>query len=945
MPIRINLKEIFSSDPQEIVVSKLNFNYNKLLELGVGQPGPIGVTGPQGPAGPIGLIGPQGDRGATWWVDSGNPNTLTFSGLIDGDLYLDQDSTAFQVYKYDESSSTWMPIVSIADIVNSYLNVNSTIPFESSPITVSSPQPQSNQFIVFKDRDNPTDATRGTLNVSKNNILFLNNFDETAISGFGQSQYNSLLAIFAAHEDSSPSTKADIGRYHFELGSLYDNGGTPEFSQLKHNLKGKFYKDYKISPTLSNTNQWINTAKFSLSIPELVAPSEIDENAQFDFVIPKWNNEGVSPVRDEITVSFASAEAIIEKGVNFSNVVSDGIIISNNINRNIAIGLAQNYSSPFSKLNSYNHLLLDGNLGTGGRILLNKGVWINGDVNIRTGLAIGEVYANSTAPANSLIVQNTIGVSLSSPSLDSKIHTRIINADLFGETKTGIINDYINIEFGDITGILNNFDNIDQALDITGIKNIFDGLLAPPVLKPVLGVQNLFQDINLSGSNTYGLIVSNSTQFNNIRKTSSLAESSTLYKDLGSGVILGEAPIIWNNVLRFESLSGQTNKIYSFSETLINFSNSQNEFSDGGFTGYNIDFGTSNNAFTAVSPSTNSNITGINIDHKASLNLLQGDYKGFNLKIDKSAVGLTSGLLIIGANRNVAGLDFNLAPNFAFAVTGSKLIGTKVHLIDYTPRADSTSAGTQVKGSDIKIQPISTSTNMYDIYGVDIDINAITSGGPNAIIYGTKIKLSGTLPLNSYGLKIERTGGTVSGGKVWGLHVTGVTDNLIEGKLAINGSIEGKLTINGSENNTNIVAINTDSVSNFTPIPVTSNNDMFASGSVTLTNASSTVWCTYQWIRVGNMVFLNGKINNNLDVPFNTARFPAPLQGAGTIDPQGTVVATSVPVSGAELTGRAVSAGPGTYFIDLIRTGKTNADLGNDWNGANISFSLSYRIN
>ena len=36
MPIRINLKEIFPSDSQDITVDKLNFNYNKLLALGVG---------------------------------------------------------------------------------------------------------------------------------------------------------------------------------------------------------------------------------------------------------------------------------------------------------------------------------------------------------------------------------------------------------------------------------------------------------------------------------------------------------------------------------------------------------------------------------------------------------------------------------------------------------------------------------------------------------------------------------------------------------------------------------------------------------------------------------------------------------------------------------------------------------------------------------------------
>ena len=89
MPIRINLKEIFPSDSQDITVDKLNFNFNKLLALGIGDQGDQGTSGPQGAAGPIGLSGTQGLRGSSWFVDAGDPNTLTFVDLLDQDLYLD----------------------------------------------------------------------------------------------------------------------------------------------------------------------------------------------------------------------------------------------------------------------------------------------------------------------------------------------------------------------------------------------------------------------------------------------------------------------------------------------------------------------------------------------------------------------------------------------------------------------------------------------------------------------------------------------------------------------------------------------------------------------------------------------------------------------------------------------------------------------------------------
>jgi len=404
MPIRINLKEIFSSDPQEILVDKLNFNYNKLLELGVGSPGPIGLTGPQGPAGPVGLLGPQGDRGATWWVDSGDPNTLTFTGLIDGDLYLDQTSNVFQVWKYDDGTSIWTQVVSIAAIVNAYLTSLSSVPFETVTTTQNPGSTAVNKFILFDKRDNSlVDTTRGAANTSLNNILFLNNFDEADLlyPTLGQSQYNSLLSIVPAHEDTQLSGKAQTGRYHLELGSLYmDNDvipiGTIKYSDLKHNLKVKFYKQYIdpiLPPYLPATNSWINTARFSLSYTESQSILDIDQNGAFEFLFPKWNNEGMSPIREEGSVVLASADAIVERSPAHTHIVADGIHVSTtNSSINATLGLALDYSSLNAKLSGKNHLMLDSNSGVDGVILLNKGAFINGDANVVDGLAIGSGF-------------------------------------------------------------------------------------------------------------------------------------------------------------------------------------------------------------------------------------------------------------------------------------------------------------------------------------------------------------------------------------------------------------------------------------------------------------------------------------------------------------------------------------------------------------------------
>lgn len=368
MPIRVNLKEIFPSDPQEINVEKLNFNFNKLLELGVGSPGPIGLTGPQGPAGPIGLVGPQGDRGATWWVDAGDPNTITFSEpLMDGDMYLDQTSNVFQIYQYDALTSTWNTVVSIAAIVNSYLSSVAPSPFTTGPTGVPT---SSIKFVVFNNGDQVdpyldyvNDGTRGAFNASNNKALFLSNFDENILDANipnlswpanQNSLYNSLFKIVTAHDDAQASVKADLGRYHLEFGSLYNDGTNILLSELKHNLKGKFFKRYLTSPELAATNEWINTARFSLSLPEPFIAPDVDQNGEFEFVVPKYNAES-SLVREEVFVRIGSAEAFEER-TNKAAILADGISITNDqVGRSMVVGLREDLGAvlnlPYSTSN------------------------------------------------------------------------------------------------------------------------------------------------------------------------------------------------------------------------------------------------------------------------------------------------------------------------------------------------------------------------------------------------------------------------------------------------------------------------------------------------------------------------------------------------------------------------------------------------------------------
>jgi hypothetical protein len=176
MPIRINLKELFPSDSQDSTVDKINFNFNKLLELGIGEQGLRGFSGIQGSAGPSGIVGPAGERGNAWFLDANpDPNTLSFTDLIEGDFYL--DSLNFAVWQYNGTS--WDFVFDLTNIINTYL-ASSPSPFVRG---FGLGSPNDDRFILFNRRGDPLDTAAGGFapNSANNDILFLNNFNENLV--------------------------------------------------------------------------------------------------------------------------------------------------------------------------------------------------------------------------------------------------------------------------------------------------------------------------------------------------------------------------------------------------------------------------------------------------------------------------------------------------------------------------------------------------------------------------------------------------------------------------------------------------------------------------------------------------------------------------------------------------------------------------------------------
>jgi hypothetical protein len=352
MPIRINLKELFASDSQDITIDKVNFNFNKLLELGIGEQGLRGFSGIQGAAGPNGLVGPAGVRGASWFVDStGDPNTLTFQDLLEGDFYL--DSVNFGVWQWNGSS--WDFIFNLSTIINNYLAASPS-PFTRGLGFTGNHASQDDRFIMFNSRSEAGDALLGwSGNNSTNDILFLNNFNETdiknAVAAFQSPEsspvdlsnintvkwYNSLLSIYVDHREET------IGRYHLELGTLYNSPtspSTPALTTVIENLKLRFLRN-----DMSLYSTHYNKALFLLDIPEVVSPILREVNAVFEFATPAY--ESAAPSYQTSTL-LGSRFGLDEITGTVGDNLADGALFYANFGGEFGanIGIAMGYEIP-----------------------------------------------------------------------------------------------------------------------------------------------------------------------------------------------------------------------------------------------------------------------------------------------------------------------------------------------------------------------------------------------------------------------------------------------------------------------------------------------------------------------------------------------------------------------------------------------------------------------
>ena len=202
MAVIINLKEIFATDSQVEVSSKVNFNFNQLIALGIGGAGPIGATGSIGPAGPIGPIGPAGPVGST--IYGTTPVTAAASapsgvptGISNGDILITADKVLKRVATSGSNIYGWDVLTDFNVLVQSALGTNIS-PYVRLGSTSRIVKPR-----VTAGLDLTNSSTTGDPNVA---IPGLGNNYQTVLYNFNELKTRSLAIVGSSIAASSNSS-------------------------------------------------------------------------------------------------------------------------------------------------------------------------------------------------------------------------------------------------------------------------------------------------------------------------------------------------------------------------------------------------------------------------------------------------------------------------------------------------------------------------------------------------------------------------------------------------------------------------------------------------------------------------------------------------------------------------------------------------------------------
>ena len=382
MSVSVNLQEVFSADSQSNLTQKINFNFNQLLTLGLGEAGPIGLTGGPGPIGPVGPIGLTGDRGTRVY------STLTINSPIldpalapnseNGDLYI---NTRELFVKGNTTSGIWEGVVDFQALITSQSLQDV---FKVFQLGVGGGDADSKHAKFL--RTNGVDATNSGFSSShpmyytgsstpNNTQLILSNFDElktwkiqagSLVENDNESddifEYSALAKIYAF----LPSSVSGW-RHQLEIGSVDDVsvtvGGVSQQYVLTPSEQNLKIRKYRVAAAALEGGLY-NTAELDLS--GLTASS----NSLNSEIILAVNKK--TPTVSQIIQMGLTTSPILADRLASANLGTDGLILSKANTQHIAFGFDNaiasrinlNTSSNISllKVNHANLNLANGNL-------------------------------------------------------------------------------------------------------------------------------------------------------------------------------------------------------------------------------------------------------------------------------------------------------------------------------------------------------------------------------------------------------------------------------------------------------------------------------------------------------------------------------------------------------------------------------------------------------
>jgi hypothetical protein len=264
MSVIINLKEIFATDSQVDVSNKVNFNFNQLIALGVGQIGLTGQIGPIGPAGPIGPIGPAGPTGSSIYgttpatVAPSSPSGVP-SGVSIGDILITPDQVLKKVATSISNAYGWEVLTDFNSLVQSALGTNIS-PYVRLGATAKVVKPRVTAGLDLTNSVTSSDPNYAISGLGTNYQTVLYNFNELktrsliissgSIAGVSNSSGEvSFNASNAAVVDLTNNQITISAGHGLSTGQFinYSNEGGTSIGGLTNN--GGYYI-YVVSPTV-----------------------------------------------------------------------------------------------------------------------------------------------------------------------------------------------------------------------------------------------------------------------------------------------------------------------------------------------------------------------------------------------------------------------------------------------------------------------------------------------------------------------------------------------------------------------------------------------------------------------------------------------------------------------------------------------------------------------